>query len=65
MSIVGCVVHYKYGPAVGREAGRYHCLATTAKGEPCSNITHWFYRPANSNLCKVHIRQHERRKANP
>lgn len=50
------------GPAIEKENGRFHCLARTKTGQPCKNITTWFYRSANSNLCMCHIRMYERRK---
>lgn len=53
------VVHSKHGPRIEREERRYHCLAVTKAGNPCKNLTRWFYRPMNSNLCKVHIRKFE------
>lgn len=62
MSNIEICVRPKYGPAIEHQDGRYHCLARTKQGNPCKNITHWFYRPQNSDLCLTHIRMYERRR---
>lgn len=48
------------GRAVKHEGPqRYHCLARTVLGDPCKNLTLWFYIPRNSHLCGSHTRHYE------
>ncbi len=59
--MVGQVVERRHhGSAVRHDDETvYHCLARTVLGDPCKNLTRWFYLPRNSHLCLSHIRQRE------
>lgn len=65
--MTGEVAERRYNGHAVRHDGdqRYHCLARTVLGEPCRNLTRWFYLPRNSHLCLSHIRSREAEPSRP